>query len=106
MNKSDFLEGMAILSGAYLEDKLTNEITLNVWYQFFKDIDSVVFENAIKEIVLESIKRPSISELHDKCLIVKRTIPKQQEPQEEPIEDDDEIWSDERWEEEFRKRGL
>ena len=97
---------MTILSGSYLEDKLINENVLNVWYQFFRDIDNTVFESAIKEIVLESIKRPSISELYDKCLIVKKTFSKQEEPQEELTEDDDEEWSDERWEEEFRKRGL
>lgn len=106
VNKTQFLDGMNILSGAYLEERLTNENTLNVWYQFFKEIDNMVFDNAIKEIILENIKRPSISELHDKCVTVKKNLPKHEEPQEEQIEYDDEIWSDERWEEEFRKRGL
>ena len=53
-------------------------------------------------ITWDKIKQPSGV---DRSLHVGEEKPKE-EPQEEPASDDDEIWSDERWEEEFKKRGL
>lgn len=65
------------------------------------DCINLSMANNWQGITWEKIKQPSGAE---RFLHGEETV--REEPQEEPIEDDDEIWSDERWEEEFRKRGL
>lgn len=66
------------------------------------DCMELSMSNNWQGIIWEKIKQTSDAEkfLHGE------NINKYEQSQEEPIEDDDEEWSDERWEEEFRKRGL
>lgn len=67
------------------------------------DCMELSMSNNWQGIIWEKIKQLSGAE---KFLYGEELKTVKEEPQEEPIEDDDEIWSDERWEEEFKKRGL
>lgn len=65
MKKIEFAEQMKILTMAYSNDYSQQELEL--WYEYFMDIDYESFKNAIKEIIKTNKFKPSISELLEKC---------------------------------------
>lgn len=65
MKKIEFAEQMKILTMAYSNDYTQQELEL--WYEYFVDVDYNSFKNAVKEIIKINKYKPSISELLEKC---------------------------------------
>lgn len=102
MNKQEFVAGMKMLSGVYVDDRLVGENVLNVWYHFFAEYSSDVFLRSVNDMCRENEKRPSVHELIVKCNKVKKDIEREVIEQ---IENEESV-TDEEWEEEFYKRGI
>ena len=65
MKKIEFTEQMKILTMAYSNNYSQQELEL--WYEYFMDVDYASFKNAIKDIIKTSKYKPSISELLERC---------------------------------------
>ena len=65
MKKIEFVEQMKILTMAYSNNYSQQELEL--WYEYFIDVDYNNFKNAIKDIIKTNKYKPSISELLEKC---------------------------------------
>lgn len=61
MTPIEFTKQMKILALSY--GKEFNEDTIQVWYEYFKNINKEILESTIKQIVLKSKYMPSIAEL-------------------------------------------
>lgn len=63
MTKEEFAKGMKFISLAYDKDMTKNQI--EVWYEFFIDVDFKKFRIAVKRIINKTKYFPSIAEIKE-----------------------------------------
>lgn len=102
MIKEEFVNGMMMLSGVYVDDRLLGENVLNVWFQFFHEFDGKVFNTAVRKICRECEKRPSVHELLVKCNVVKRELEREEDNRIASMAE--EAWTDKELEEAFKEK--
>ena len=70
MKKSDVIKLLAMLSAAYPNMKEVTNITVDIWYDCLKDIDSNVALTAIKKHILESPFPPVVADIRKQIAAV------------------------------------
>ena len=72
MSKEQFLKAMIYLGTAY--NKEYDRAFIQIWYEYFKNIDYTLFMKAVKRFVAKSKYPPSIAELLSECIEADKEI--------------------------------
>lgn len=72
MSKEQFLKAMIYLGTAY--NKEYDKAFIQIWYEYFKNIDYTLFMKAVKRFVAKSKYPPSIAELLSECIEADKEI--------------------------------